>query len=133
MDRRALLGLAAVAATAVSATSAKAGGGGGGAPAPSYTRLPTLSANARRFDGRTGIMTVETGVEAVLPGYAEKITQRTPRLRSAYGAVVRQVAAETLPGAPPDVERMVRLLQAETVRVLDGRGARVLLGTVMVV
>ena len=134
MDRRALLGLTAVVATAVSATSAKAaGGGGGGSSGQAYTRLPTLTANVRRSNGRGAIMTVETGVEALIPGYAEKIAQRKPRLSAAYATVVRQVASETLPNTPPDVERLVRLLCAETERVLEGRGGRVLLGTVMVI
>ena len=48
-------------------------------------------------------------------------------------AVVQQAANALLPGAPPDVERLVAQLQAATDRTLGRAGARLLIGTVMVV
>lgn len=132
MDRRALLGLAAVAAAA--ATPAMAGGGGGGgAPQPSYMRLPTITANVRRPDGRRGVMTVETGIDAPDAALRARVAQSAPRLRAAYAAVVQTSANALLPGHPPDVERLVVSLQAATDTALGRRGARLLIGTVMVV
>lgn len=124
MNRRALLGLKSSVARA---------GDDGAAPKAGYTRLATLTANFRRPDGRLGVMTVETGVDAPNPELAARITQSTPRLRAAYAAVVRESAAAMLPGTPPDVERLVVQLQAATDRVLGRRGARLLIGTVMAV
>lgn len=124
MDRRALIGLKSSVAPA---------GDGGAAPNAGYTRLPTLTANFRRSDGRLGVMTVETGVDAHDAALAVRVTQSAPRLRAAYAAVVQQTAAAMLPGAPPDVERLVVQLQAATDRVLGRRGARLLIGTVMAV
>jgi len=125
MDRRALLGLKPdVAKTG--------GGGGGGAPAASYLRLATLTANVRRPGGRMGVMTVEGGVDATRPELQTRVAQSAPRLRAAYAVVVQQAALETLPGAPPNVERLVAQLQATTDRVLGRPGARFLIGTVMI-
>lgn len=124
MDRRALLGL--------KETAVKTGGGGG-APEPSYMRLPTVTANVRRAGGGRGVMTVETGLDTPNPALRTRVTQSAPRLRAAYAAVVQQAANGLLPGAPPDVERLVAQLQAATDRTLGRAGARLLIGTVMVV
>jgi len=130
MDRRALLGLAAVAVSAA-ATPASASGGGG-APQPSYLRIPTITANVARPGGRRGVMTVETGVGAQDAALRTPLHQTGPRLRAAYAAVVQQCANAMLPGAPPDLERLVAQLQAATNRTLGRSGARLLIGTVMV-
>jgi hypothetical protein len=130
MDRRALLGLAAVAAAA--ATPAKASGGGGSTQA-SYLRLPTITANVRRPGGARGVMTVETGVDTPDVALRARVAQSAPRLRAAYAAVVQQAANALLPGAPPDVERLVAQLQTATNQTIGRAGARLLIGTVMVV
>lgn len=131
MDRRALLGLAVVASAATAGPAAASGGGG--APQPSYMRLPTVTANVRRADGRRGVMTVETGVDASDAALRTRVRESAPRLRAAYAAVVQASANALLPGHPPDVERLVATLQAATDRTLGRRGARLLIGTVMVV
>jgi flagellar basal body-associated protein FliL len=131
MDRRALLGLAAV-AVSTAASPAAASGGGGGSPQPSYLRIPTVTANVARPGGRRGVMTVETGVDAHDAALRARVAQSAPRLRAAYAAVVQQSANAMLPGAPPDVERLVAQLQAATDRTLGRAGARLLIGTVMV-
>jgi flagellar basal body-associated protein FliL len=129
MDRRALLGLAAVAASAAAAP-AKASEG---AAQASYLRLPTVTANVMRTGGRRGVMTVETGVDTPDAALRSRVAQSAPRLRAAYAAVVQQAAGALLPGAPPDVERLVAQLQAATDRTVGRAGARLLIGTVMVV
>jgi len=125
MDRRTLIGLKDAAR--------KTGGGGGGVAEPSYLRLPTITANVRRSGGRNGVMTVETGLDTPDAALRRRVAQSQPRLRAAYAAVVQEAAHVLLPGAPPDVERLVARLQAATDRTLGRAGARLLIGTVMVV
>jgi len=125
MDRRTLIGL--------KDSARKTGGGGGGAPQNSYLRLPTITANVRRVGGGRGVMTVETGVDTPDAALRTRVAQSQPRLRAAYAEVVQTAANALLPGAPPDVERLVAQLQAATDRVVGRRGARLLIGTVMVV
>lgn len=124
MDRRALLGLK---------TQPLRTGGGGAAAQASYLRLPTVTANVMRSGGRRGVMTVETGIDTPDAALRTRVAQSAPRLRAAYATVVQQSANALLPGTPPDVERLVAQLQAATNRVLGRAGARLLIGTVMVV
>ena len=124
MDRRALLGLK---------TQPLRTGGGGAAAQASYLRLPTVTANVMRPGGRRGVMTVETGIDTPDAALRTRVAQSAPRLRAAYATVVQQSANALLPGTPPDVERLVAQLQAATNRVLGRAGARLLIGTVMVV
>lgn len=128
MDRRALLGLAAVATTAALPARASEG-----APQASYIRFPTITANVTRRDGRRGIMTVETGVDVLDAALRLRAQQSAPRLQAAYAVVVQQTAGALLPDAPPDVERMVAQLQVATNTTLGRAGARLLIGTVMIV
>lgn len=129
MERRAFLSLAALAAAA--ATPAKASGGGGGGGDATYIRIPTITANMRRPGGGVGVMTVETGVDVPDATLRTRAQQSLPRLQSAYRQAVQQQAAAILPGAPPDVERLVAALQAATNATLGRAGARLLIGTVM--
>ncbi|HWQ85890.1 Tat pathway signal protein [Brevundimonas sp.] len=124
MDRRALLGLK---------TSTLRTSGGSGPPQASYLRLPTITANVIRPGGRRGVMTVETGIDTADAALRARVAQSAPRLRAAYAAVVQQAAGALLPGAPPDIERLVAQLQAATNATMGRAGARLLIGTVMVV
>lgn len=129
MKRRALLGLASPAKGSPVLASNNGGGGG----QASYMRLPTITANVRRPDGRLGIMTIETGVDVPDAALRVRAQQSLPRLQAAYTATARTEAAILLPGAPPDIDRLVAQLQAATNRTLGRAGARLLIGTVMVV
>lgn len=125
MDRRDLLGL--------KTAPLKTSGSGSATPEASYMRLPTITANVIRPGGRRGVMTVETGIDTPNPALRTRVAQSAPRLRAAFAAVVQQSASATLPGAAPDVERLVAQLQAATNATLGRAGARLLIGTVMVV
>jgi flagellar basal body-associated protein FliL len=124
MERRALLGLK----SRTSKTS-----GGSSAPQASYLRMPTITANVIRPGGRRGVMTVETGIDTADAALRARVAQSAPRLRAAYAIVVQQAAGALLPGSPPDVERLVAQLQAATNTTMGRAGARLLIGTVMVV
>ncbi len=134
MDRRALFALAP-AAIGLLATSARAAGptGGGGASANTYVRYPTITATSARPGGRRGVMTVETGVDVPDEALRLRAEQSGHRLRAAYAGVVQRNASQLLPGAPPNVDQLSRELQTATDRVLGRTGARLLLGTVMIV
>lgn len=108
------------------------GGGGGGGAAATYVRLATVTATVSRRDGRNGVMSVETGVDVADAALRTRATQSAPRLRAAYNQIVQRTAAGLLPGAPPNVDRLARELQAATDQTLGRAGARLLLGTVMI-
>lgn len=132
MDRRALLGLAAVAVSVPSAAAAS-GGGGGAAPPATFMRLPTVTGSVSGANGRRAVMSVEVGLDVADAALRTRATQSAPRLRAAYNTVVQRVASTTLPGMAPDVERLVAQLQAATNATLGRAGARLLIGTVLVV
>ncbi len=78
-------------------------------------------------------MTVETGVDVPDAALRLRAEQSAPRLREAFNAVVQRNASLLLPGAPPNIDQLSRELQAATDRVLGRTGAKLLLGTVMIV
>ena len=123
MERRALLGL----------KPSKTSGGGGGGGQATYVRFPTVTASVTRSDGRRGVMTVETGVDVADEALRARAQQSAPRLRAAYNTVVQRAAQALLPGFAPNIDRLAQELQAATDTTLGRPGARLLLGTVMVV
>ena len=129
MKRRALL----AAPLALAASPALAGGGGGGAATGGYVRYPTITATTMRPDGRRGVMTVETGVDAPDAALKLRAEQSQPRMRAVFNILVQREANTLLPGGVPNVERLAAQLQAATNIILGRRDARLLLGTVMVV
>ena len=136
MDRRHLIGLtlSSVAlgglalAGAAQASPEKSGGGKGG-----YLSLPTATATVLRRDGRRGVMTVETGLDVADAALMERAQLSLPRLSAAYNEVVSIAAERLLPDAPPNVEWLIIALQHATDAILGKPGAKLLLGTVMVV
>ena len=105
----------------------------GGAPANSYINLNSLNASTVRADGRRGILTVDVGVDVPDAALRAEAARSGPRLRAAMSEAAQRIAGALRPGEPPDVDRLSRDLQAAADRTLGRRGARVLLGTVMVV
>jgi len=92
-----------------------------------------VTGNVTGSNGRRAIMSVELGLDVPDAALRTRATQSAPRLRAAYATVVQRVASTTLPGMAPDVERLVAQLQAATNATLGRSGARLLIGTVMVV
>jgi hypothetical protein len=128
MKRRALL----VAPLALAATPALASGGGGGSSG-GYVRYPTVTATTMRADGRRGVMTVETGVDAPDAALKLRAEQSQPRMRAVFNILVQREANTLLPGGVPNVERLAAQLQSATNIILGQRGAKLLIGTVMIV
>ena len=132
MDRRALIGLALVAASAGSAAAGAPASDDGGAPAASYINLNAVNAAVTRASGRRGVLTVDVGIDVPDLDLRAVAATAGPRLRSEMAQVVQSFAAALRPGEPPDVHRLSRELQFAVNQALGRRGARVLLGTVMV-
>lgn len=129
MKRRALL----AAPFALAAAPALASGGGGGSSTGGFVRYPTITATTIRADGRRGVMTVETGVDAPDAALKLRAQQSQPRMRAVFNILVQREANTLLPGAAPNVERLSLQLQSAVNIILGQRGAKLLLGTVMVV
>jgi hypothetical protein len=132
MQNRAILAALAL-ATLLPATAQASGGGekkkGGGA---TYLQILPLVATTNAGGGRRGVLTVETGVDipdGALRAYCE---QSLPRLRAAYVQVVQIYAAGLAPRTAPNADFLARELQRETDRVLGKKGARLLLGAILV-
>lgn len=131
MDRRTLLGLAAVVVTPAAAKASS--DSGGGASAETYFRLPTVTAAIVHADGRRGVLSIETGIDAPDAAVRARAQQSIPRLRAAYNAAAQRFASGLRPGAAPNIDQLANDLQAATNATLGRAGARVLLGTVMAV
>ena len=78
-------------------------------------------------------MTVETGIDVHDAALFARAQQSQPRLNAAYAAVIQREATQLRPGFPPDVTRIAHALQVATDAALGRAGARLLIGTVMVV
>lgn len=126
MDRRALLGLS-------KSPKAQPVSSGGEAKAGGYLRLATGTAATPMTTGRRAVLTVETGLDVHDPALFARAQQSQPRLNAAYAAVIQREAAQMRPGFAPDVERLATALQTATDRTLGRAGARLLIGTVMVI
>nr|WP_314433462.1 Tat pathway signal protein [uncultured Brevundimonas sp.] len=129
MDRREILGLAALAAVA---TPAKASSGGGeAASGAAYVRLPMITATLTLANGRRGVLSIETGVDVPDAALRARAQASGPRLRAAYNEAAQRFANGMRPGTPPDIDQLSAALQAATNAALGRGGARLLLGTVM--
>ena len=129
MKRRALL----AAPLALAASPVLASDAGGGSATGGYVRYPTITATTIRSDGRRGVMTVETGVDAPDAALKLRAEQSQPRMRAVFNILVQREANTLLPGAVPNIERLALQLQSATNIILGQRGAKLLLGTVMIV
>ena len=132
MRRRRLLAavLALVAATAAAASEKpdekKKGGDA------SYIRIGGVSASVNRGGGRRGVMTVEVGVDVPAAPLRDMAQLSIPRLKAAYAQALALYAAGLSPGEPPNADLLAQTLQRQTDLVLRARGARLLLGSVIV-
>ena len=131
MDRRALLGLAAVAAAAAPAKASSGGGEESSSSGGAYMRLPVVTATLMLANGRRGVLSIETGVDVPDAALRARAQASGPRLRSAYNEAAQRFANGMRPGMAPDIDQLSAVLQAATDAALGRSGARLLLGTVM--
>ena len=122
------LGAALVPAAVQASSSSEGRKKGGGA---SFVQMPTLTASTVRADGRRGVLTVESGDDAPGPLNA-RVESLKPRLRDGYNAYLQRFAGALRPGFAPDADLLARELQGVTDRVMGRKGARLLLGTILI-
>jgi flagellar basal body-associated protein FliL len=133
MDRRQLLAvfaLGAAAAPAAAQASAKKDekkkGGG-----LSFIQIQTLAATINRRQGGRGVVTVETGLDISDAALRERAELSMPRLRSAFNGLLQQYVAGLSPGAPVNADYLAQALQRQTDTTLGKRGARLLIGSIL--
>lgn len=132
MRRRVFL-TAILASAAASAAWAQEGGEGGGKKGkPSYLQLKTVAVSIVRANGRRGVLTVEVGLDVPDPRFRDQLDLYLPLLYSAYVSALQPYGLGLAPGQPPSADFISITLQRETDRVLRRRGAKVLLGSILV-
>jgi hypothetical protein len=124
----ALLGSALAAGSAQASASGGDRKKGGG---QNFVQIQTLTASLVKPGGRRGVLTVESGVDAPGPLHA-RIVALQPRLRDGYSGFLQRFALALRPGFAPDADHLARELQAITDRIVGKKGARLLLGTILV-
>jgi hypothetical protein len=124
--------LICILALAVFAADAHAEDKGKGKPKASYVQLQTLALATTRPGGRHGVLTVEVGIDATDPALRDKVDLYTPLLRSAYISALQPYGLGLPSGALPSADYISLTLQRETDRVLGRRGARLLIGSILV-
>ena len=105
---------------------------GGKKTKPTYLPLETLAASVRNVAGRRGVLTVEVGLDAPDPKLRDQLELYQPLLRSAYVSALQPYALSLNPGSLPSADYIALTLQRETDRVLGVRGAKLLLGSILI-
>ena len=97
-----------------------------------YVQLPSVASSLVMANGRHGVLTVELGLDTTDMALRDRILLSQPILRDAYVLVLQPYAYSIAPGAPPNADYIAMTLQHETDRVLGRKGARLLVGSILV-
>ena len=137
--RRPRLGLliALLAFPMILAGPAQASGGGHGEEkknggATPYVRMRALNVNVLRSSGARTVVTMEVGIYMTDANLLKRAEASTPRLQAAFGQVLQGYMVGLPTGAIPNADYLAQLLQKETDRIVGQRGARLLLGTIII-
>jgi hypothetical protein len=98
----------------------------------SYIAISTLTATVVRPDGRRGVLSVDLGLDVPDKALREKTQLILPRLRAAFVQTVQIYAAGMPQGPPPSIDYLSRELQRQTDVTLGQKGAKLLMGSVLV-
>ncbi len=130
MDRRlalaAALSLLPAVASAAGGSEKKKGGG------LSFVPIKAVAATILRRDSSRGVMTVECGVDVADEKLRSLAMISQPRLRAAYAGFVQAYAVGLHAAALPNADYMSREMQRITDLTLGKKGAKLLLGTILV-
>ena len=132
MKRRAFLSLALLALSAplgAHASDKEPKKRSGGA---SYIIVPTIIGTTSKGGGKRGSLSVECGLDIPDEKLRARADASMPRLRAAYVQTVQVYAAGLPAGYPPNPEFLARAMQRQTDQVLGKRGAKFLLGPLLV-
>ncbi|HEY9234904.1 MULTISPECIES: hypothetical protein [Phenylobacterium] len=97
-----------------------------------YIALNTLTATIQRTNGRRGVLTVQAGLDVPDARLRAKVESVLPRVRAVMVQTLQTYATGMSPGAPPNGDLLSQALQRETDRILGQKGAKVLLGTMLI-
>lgn len=128
MDRRLALAALALMAPAVAQAGEPEKKKGGGA---SFIQMQALAATVTRSNGVRGVMTVEIGVDATGPLHDTAFSAQ-PRLRAACLEVLQIYAGGMPGGSVPNADFLASAMQRQVDMVLQKKGARLLLGTILI-
>ena len=124
-----------IAALALTALSTPALGlaqeGGGPKTKPPYMAMRSVTVSIPRQDGRHGVLTVEVGVDIPIPALRDKAELYLPLLNSAFVSALQPYALGLSPGQPPSADYISMVLQRATDQVLGRKGAKLLLGSIL--
>jgi hypothetical protein len=130
---RGFICLALIASLAIPQAAFASGGGekkkGGGV---SFVQLGAVTATVLRADGQRGAITIETGIDAPDPAVQAKVALLLPRFRAAYVQALQTYAAGLPPSGVPNADYLSREMQRQTDLVLRAKGAKFLIGTILV-
>jgi hypothetical protein len=107
-----------------SAPKKKAGG-------KAYTQLPMIVLSTKSQKSKRGTLSIETGIYAEDPKLVDFIVLHQPRLIDAFISSLQTYAQTLTNTSVANTDYMTTLLQAATDRVIGKKGAKVLLGTVV--
>ena len=102
-------------------------------PAGGHLAMPLATGTVIRSNGRRAIMSVESTLTFEDGALLERAKLSQPRLNAAFNEAVRTEASRMLPDTVPDTTSLTRTLQRAADQVLGRQGAKVMLGTVMVI
>ncbi len=130
MDRR----LALAAALALLPAVAAANGGeekkkGGGA---TFLQIKAIVATILHRDGTRGVITVECGLDVPDEKLRALASESQPRLRAAFAGWVQSYASGLPAAGVPNADYIALQLQQMTDSTLGRKGAKLLLGTILV-
>jgi len=97
-----------------------------------YVALNTLTATIRRSNGRRGVLTVQASLDVPDAKLRAKAESILPRIRAALVQTLQTYASGMTPGLPPNGDVLAGALQRETDRVLGAKGAKILIGTMLI-
>jgi hypothetical protein len=127
--------IALLALPILSAGPAQASGGGGAAKnsgSTPYVRMRALNVNILRSSGARTVVTLEVGLYVTDPNLLKRADASVPRLQAAFGQIVQGHMVALPPGAIPNADYLAQMLQKETDRVVGQKGAKLLLGTIII-
>lgn len=131
MDRRRLLAFAVLAAAPL-LTAAGKKKDEKKTSVGSYVEIHALAATVMRPNGRRGVLTVQAGLDVPDAKLRAKAESVLPRLRAAFVQTLQIYASGMTPSLPPNGDVLAQVLQRDADRVLGQKGARVLLGTMLI-
>ena len=128
MNRRLALAAALALLPAVAAASEEKKKGGGA----TFLQIKAIVATIIHRDGSRGVITVECGVDVADERLRTLASESQPRLRASYAGWVQSYASGLPAAGVPDADYISRELQRITDTTLGKKGAKLLLGTILV-